>query len=116
MKRILNRLSLLLLLSVALALGTSSIHATTATISDESQKMATGSCQAACSVQSKLGAPAVNFETDNKDIEPDPTADDYLAFIGVGWFTLITVSAAYLLRFLRRLPPDLLSLHSILRI
>lgn len=77
-----------------------------------SQKMPTGQCQSSCTPQSSttLAIQKSDIELD-KDKEPRPAEPYYLAFMGVGWTTVITLAAAYLFGYLRWRPPDLYKLN-----
>ena len=80
--------------------------------------MPSGQCQSSCTTSQTPGNTATKPEDllKDKDIEPRPAEPYYLAFIGVGWTTIIIIAAAYLLGYLRWRPPDIFSLYSYYRI
>ena len=53
---------------------------------------------------------------EDEDPAPEPAEPYYLAFMGVGWTTAITIAAAYLLKYLRWRPPDIFSMYGYYRI
>jgi hypothetical protein len=76
------------------------------------QKMAPTQCQASCTSRSASPVAALGTQREvDKDIEPQPAEPYYIAFIGVGWTTTITVAAAYFLKYLNWRPPDLYKLN-----
>lgn len=75
------------------------------------KQMPQSQCQSSCSSQSTVAAPGQRVDVEDKDTEPQPAEPYYLAFMGVGWTTIITVAAAYLIKYLRWRPPDLYKLH-----
>lgn len=79
---------------------------------------ASGNCAAICTSQSSLQFNNVQNKLGEEDQEPDPEPAEpyYLAFVGIGWTTAVTVTAAYLLKYLRWRPPDIFSLYSYYRI
>lgn len=70
-------------------------------------------CQSNCtSSQTPANiAPNPSDVLKNKDIEPQPDSLYYLAFMGVGWTTIVTVAATYLIKYLNWRPPDLYKLN-----
>lgn len=95
--------------------GAGHSFAATSMMSDMGKRMAQNQCQSSCSSQSTVAAPGQRVDVEDKDIEPQPAEPYYLAFIGVGWTTIV-LAAAYLLRHLRWRPPDLYKLNSVYRI
>jgi hypothetical protein len=85
------------------------------------QNMPQGQCQASCDSQRTQSSPSnvavrpTNVDIDEQSIDPQPTEPYYLAFIGVGWITIITIAAAYLLKYLRWRPPDFIKLYAVYR-
>jgi hypothetical protein len=78
-------------------------------------KSSVNQCQSSCGSSLPIGLSGVKQEV-NQDKDPVPLEPYYLAFMGVGWTTVVAVAAAYLLRYLRWRPPDLLSLNCVYRI
>ncbi len=75
--------------------------------------MPSGQCQTSCTT-SQTPADTATKPGDilkEKDLEPQPAEPYYLAFMGVGWTTTITVAAAYLFKYLNWRPPDLFKLN-----
>ncbi len=75
--------------------------------------MTSSQCQVSCS-SSQTPADTATKPDDilkDKEKEPQPNEPYYLAFMGVGWTTLITVASAYLFRYLYWRPPDLYKLN-----
>lgn len=96
----------------ALLFGVGAAHSmlTASAMPDMGKQMAPNQCQTACTSQQIFAAPIHNKQK-QQDKEPQAAEPYYLAFIGVGWATTITISAAYLLGYLRWRPPDLLKLN-----
>ena len=113
MKLRLRHLLTSLFLGSAVFFGTGAGHAllSAAAMSDMGGNMATGSCQAACTPQTQPVAVRPTSEIKEQNIDPQPAEPYYLAFIGVGWALVITVAAAYLLKYLRWRPPDIFKLN-----
>ena len=101
-----------LFLGFAIFFGTGAGHALlSAAAMPDMNTMGTGSCQAACTPQTQPVAIRPTSEINEQNVDPQPAEPYYLAFIGVGWATVITIAAAYLLKYLRWRPPDLFKLH-----
>lgn len=82
-----------------------------------SHKMAPTQCQASCISRSSNPVTSnISQREVEKDIEPKPAEPYYLAFMGVGWTTTITVAAAYIRKYLNWRPPDLYKLNAVYRI
>lgn len=81
------------------------------TMPDMAKQMTLNQCQSSCIPQSLLATQGPKSEIKDKDIDPEPAEPYYLAFIGVGWATVIIISAAYLLGYLHWRPPDLFKLN-----
>ena len=113
MKLRLPHLAVALLAGFTLFFGTGAGHAllNEATMSGMSHSMPSGSCQAACTPQAQPVLTRPVSEIDERDIDPQPAEQYYLAFIGVGWALVITIAAAYLLKYLRWRPPDIFKLN-----
>ena len=113
----LRRLLTSLFLGFAVFFGTGAGHAllSLATMSDMGGNMATGSCQSACTPQTQPVAVRPTSEIDKQNIDPQPVEPYYLAFIGVGWTTVITVAAVFLFKYLGWRPPDLYKLNVVYR-
>ena len=80
------------------------------------QNMAQGQCLSSCGIQhaqqpQPIAPERTTVEVDDQNLKPQPADPYYLAFIGVGWTTVITVTAAYLIKYLRWRPPDLYKLN-----
>jgi len=98
---------------ITLVFGISTGHALAASISPSMNKqMSQAQCQSSCTKQSQNTVTQnIKTEVDGKDIEPQPTEPYYLAFMGVGWTSLVTIAAAYLIKYLNWHPPDLFKLN-----
>ncbi|SRR6266702_171145 len=84
------------------------------------QNMPQDQCQTSCDSQhaqpsSPSATHPTTVEVDEPNVDPQPIEPSYLAFIGVGWITVITAGAALLLRYLRWRPPDLYKLNAVYR-
>lgn len=78
--------------------------------------MSQGPCQTSCGSQSAqqsqpIAPERTTIEVDDQNLKPQPADPYYLAFMGVGWTTVITIAAAYLIKYLRWRPPDLFKLN-----
>ena len=82
-----------------------------ATMSGMNHGVPSGSCQSACTPQTQPVAIRPTSEIDEQNNDPQPAEPYYLAFVGVGWATVITIAAAYLLKYLRWRPPDIFKLN-----
>lgn len=102
-----------LFLGFAMLFGTGAGHAllSAAAMQGMGGNMGTGSCQAACTPQTQPVAIRPTSEINKRNIDPQPAEPYYLAFIGVGWATVIAVAAACLLKYLRWRPPDIFKLN-----
>ncbi len=80
--------------------------------------MPSGQCQTSCTTSQTPADIATKPEDilKDKDIEPQPAEPYYLAFMGVGWTTILPSAAAYLIRSLSWRPPDLYKLNVVYRI
>lgn len=113
MKLRLPTLFIALLAGLALFFGTGPGHALLNAVAMPGMDhgMATGSCQSACTPQTQPVAVRPTEEVDEQNIDPQLAEPYYVAFIGVGWASIIAVAAAYLSQYLRWRPPDLFKLH-----
>jgi hypothetical protein len=80
------------------------------------QNMAQGQCLSSCGTQhvaqpQPIAPESTTVEVDDQSLKPQPVEPYYLAFMGVGWTTVITVAAAYVIKYLRWRPPDLYKLN-----
>ena len=109
--------SVLALFTLLFGIGPGHSLLTSLAMPNMNTQMPQGQCQSSCS--SQVGTSLLdqkNVEVDNKDLKPHPAEPYYLAFIGVGWTMIVTVAAAYLLKYLRWRPPDLYKLNAVYRI
>jgi hypothetical protein len=82
-------------------------------------KSKTISCVTACTSNrssAQVNGLQPNLEEKEQEPAPEPANPYYLAFMGVGWTTVITVALAYLIKYLRWRPPDFFSLYNYYRI
>ncbi len=73
-------------------------------------------CQSSCGSSATSPVATIPQVVNPQDKEPIPSEPYYLAFMGVGWTIVVTVAAAYLLKYLRWKPPDLTLLYAVYRI
>lgn len=97
---------------LVLLFGVGAGHAllTSSAMSAMGEQMTQSQCQSSCLSQTNVAAPERKIEVVDKDIEPQPAEPYYLAFMGVGWSTVI-LAAGFLLWHLRWRPPDIVKLN-----
>lgn len=99
-------------LTVLFSAGNVSAVTGSSMVSMMNLKMAPTQCQASCVSHSSNTVVGLGSDTKReKDKEPQPAEPYYLAFMGVGWTTAITIAVAYLIKYLRWRPPDLYKLN-----
>lgn len=103
------------LVVVLLGAGAGHAYASATMMPVMSRQMPQNQCQSSCSPQNANAIVSGVTTVKDKDINPPVTEPYYLAFVGVGWSTVI-ILAAYLLRHLYWRPPDLFKLYSVYRI
>lgn len=83
-----------------------------------SKPQASTNCVTVCTRQTSVQFNDLQRKQAEEDEKPSPEPAEpyYLAFMGVGWTTVITIAAAYLIKYLRWRPPDIFSLYSYYRI
>lgn len=84
------------------------------------QNMPQGQCQTSCDSQrtqpsQPTATRPTNVEVDEQNVDPQPIEPYYLAFIGFGWTTVITIAAIFLFKYLGWRPPDLHKLNAVYR-
>lgn len=101
-----------LLAIVALLFGIGAGHTVFADGSrqDMSQKTTATLCQASCPPIATVPRNQ-EFEEKNKDPEPQPAEPFYLTSIKASWIIVSLLSSSYLLKYLRRRPPDIFKLN-----
>lgn len=84
-----------------------------AVFSQSMNSMPSNQCQSNCTSTQTPADTAVKpgDVLKDKDIDPEPAEPYYLAFMGVGWTTVITLAAVYLFGYLHWRPPDLYKLN-----
>ena len=110
MKRKLSKFVASLLALPVLLFAGNLVHVT---FNHSMSAMPSGQCQSSCTT-SQTPADTATKPVDilkDKDLEPQPVEPYYLAFMGVGWTTVIAIAAAYLFGYLRWRPPDLYKLN-----
>ncbi len=86
-----------------------------ATMPGMGHSMPSGNCQAACTPHAQPIAIRPTAGVDEQDTDPQPAEPYYLMFAGVGWSLVLVIAAAFLQKFLRWRPPDLVKLHAAYR-
>lgn len=108
----------LLLFSVLLTPFIRVNHASPSMKSMMPKSEADSNCVTICNSQTPVQFNDIQRKQVEEDEEtsPEPAEPYYIAFMGVGWTTTITVAATYLTKYLRWRPPDIFSLYSYYRI
>lgn len=111
-------LSTLLLLGVLLTPFIRVNHASPSMKAMMSKPEASSNCVTICTRQTPFQFNDIQRKQAEEDEEPSPEPAElyYLAFMGVGWTTAITVATTYLIKYLHWRPPDIFSLYSYYRI